>query len=734
MVERDTLIRMVTGLQQGDQLAATEVYDTFYDDTYYFIKSTVIDPELAADLTQDTFVTVLEKIQTLQEPAAFVSWLRRIAYHKAMNHFQKHDAITVEEDEDGYSVFDTLEEEREEFIPDKALDQEDFKTTILRMLLELPETQRSAMVLHYYEERPVKEIAEIQGVSEGTVKSRLNYGRNAVKQAVENYEKKNGVKLHSVGILPLLMWLFGQGVLVKDTTLATAGAGVAATAGASAVSGGAAAGSQVVTGAAVTGAKTIAGSLAVKITAVVAAAAVVVTGAVIALSPEDKSANKNPASHQTQEENEEQDQNGDESTSPVETIDPEILLQNQIHWDEEFRSTHLPNVVGIYFVDKDIPEGVETMDISEQQNGNVVMWKEETHEYDDLGLSDEPLYNMYITTTNEYPIVAPEDCRAMFVSEFSTTYYPIESMIQHFDFSNFNTSMVENMAYMFANCPYIETLNISMFDTSNVRKMQYMFSDCSSLESIDVSKFNTENVRDMYRMFYNCYTLKSLDLSSFDTLKVEDMSGMFMCCSSLQTVDLSSFDTSNVEDMSSMFLQCYSLISVDVSSFNTSNVVNMNSLFANCESLENLDVSSFDTSNVEDMGYMFHDCAIINTLDVSSFDTSKVTNMCNMFAFCTSLEQIDLSNFDTSNVTNMCKMFWISAFTSLDLSSFDTSKVTDMSEMFSRCSNLKELDISNFDTSNAIDMSEMFSFCYNLNNLDISFLVLPEGYTRDYLF
>lgn len=56
----------------------------------------------------------------------------------------------------------------------------------------------------------VKEIAEVQGVTEGTVKSRLNYGRKSIKQAVEGYEKKNGVKLRCVGVIPLLLWLFRE--------------------------------------------------------------------------------------------------------------------------------------------------------------------------------------------------------------------------------------------------------------------------------------------------------------------------------------------------------------------------------------------------------------------------------------------------------------------------------------------------------------------------------------------
>ena len=222
MVERETLVALVRGLQQGEESAATQIYELFQNDIYYFILKTVNnDKELAEDLTQDTFVTILETIGTLQEPAAFVTWSKQIAYHKCTDFFKKRREILADEDEDGFSVFDTAEEEREEFIPDAALDKEDLKQTILAMLNELPSEQRSALVLRYFNEIPVKEIAEIQGVTEGTVKSRLNYGRKALKQAVEDYEKKNGIKLRCVGILPMLLWFFRQYRVGKTLSMST---------------------------------------------------------------------------------------------------------------------------------------------------------------------------------------------------------------------------------------------------------------------------------------------------------------------------------------------------------------------------------------------------------------------------------------------------------------------------------------------------------------------------------
>lgn len=209
-MEREKLIATVTAAQTGDSGALNTLFNAFYNDVYYFALKTVKDDDLACDITQETFVEIINTIGDLHEPAAFVNWMKRITYHQCTRYFKKKKDVLVDEDEEGNTVFDTLAEDKTEFIPDEALDQQDFRDTILAMLDELSEEQRAATMLYYYDELSVKQIAEIQNVSEGTVKSRLNYARKSIKSSVETYEKKNGVKLHCAGVLPLMLWLLSQ--------------------------------------------------------------------------------------------------------------------------------------------------------------------------------------------------------------------------------------------------------------------------------------------------------------------------------------------------------------------------------------------------------------------------------------------------------------------------------------------------------------------------------------------
>lgn len=292
MIEKEQLIAMVCDVQQGLDGAATELYNACYYDIYGHILNAVNDRELAKDLTQNAFMEIFMSIGKLEEPAAFLTWSKQIAYHRCTAYFRKKHDLLADELED-HSALDAIEEYREEFLPGALLDRENLKKALRGMIDELPPEQRNAILMRYFEELPIKEIAQRQGVTEGTVKSRLNYGRQAIKRAVQEYEKKNDVKLYSTAIVPMLLWLFREykvvngisltaqvasAALTAETAAGAAAAVAAGTAGAS-VAAGAAAGTSAAAGAAAG----VSSALAVKIIAGVAAVAVSVGGVTAAV-------------------------------------------------------------------------------------------------------------------------------------------------------------------------------------------------------------------------------------------------------------------------------------------------------------------------------------------------------------------------------------------------------------------------------------------------------------------
>jgi hypothetical protein len=72
-MEKEKLTELVRGVQAGDEKAMTEMYESFQKDIYYFIYKTVNDEDLAADLTQDTFIEILQSIHSLKEPVFIIA-------------------------------------------------------------------------------------------------------------------------------------------------------------------------------------------------------------------------------------------------------------------------------------------------------------------------------------------------------------------------------------------------------------------------------------------------------------------------------------------------------------------------------------------------------------------------------------------------------------------------------------------------------------------------------------
>lgn len=92
--------------------------------------------------------------------------------------------------------------------------------------------------------------------------------------------------------------------------------------------------------------------------------------------------------------------------------------------------------------------------------------------------------------------------------------------------SNWNTSNLLNMEYMFESCKSLKNINL-LFDTSKVTLMNGMFSDCHSLTSVDLSHFDTSNVVDINCLFSECYALSLINLTNVNFCNTTTYFGMF---------------------------------------------------------------------------------------------------------------------------------------------------------------------------------------------------------------
>lgn len=205
---KEDITEIILAAQQGNTDAFAKLFDYCYNDIFRIAMSNVNDYDLACDLTQEAFIEIFNTIKSLREPAAFRSWMKKVTYHRCTNYYKskeyKHETV-ISDSDDINDFFENMEEDRAQFVPEASLDAKELIALIRSFLKELPKEQHDAVVMYYFDDISLSEIAEIQGVPEATVKSRLFYARKSLKKLIEDYEKENDIKLHSIPFIPLLL-------------------------------------------------------------------------------------------------------------------------------------------------------------------------------------------------------------------------------------------------------------------------------------------------------------------------------------------------------------------------------------------------------------------------------------------------------------------------------------------------------------------------------------------------
>lgn len=211
-MEQKEMMETVLAARAGDSQACGKLYEAFRDMVYSIALRETKSPSLAEDIVQETFLEMMGSIHAIREPEAFPAWLKAIACHQCTRYYKRKETrheLTVDTPEN-LEILNSLQENRSTHLPEEAADRKELRETLLAMLEQLPDVQSSALRMFYYDELPLKTIAQAQGVSVNTANTRLNRGRLAVKKSIDDYERKHGVQLHVLAFFPLFRWLLGD--------------------------------------------------------------------------------------------------------------------------------------------------------------------------------------------------------------------------------------------------------------------------------------------------------------------------------------------------------------------------------------------------------------------------------------------------------------------------------------------------------------------------------------------
>ncbi len=198
---------LVEKIKKGDNKSFEKLYKLTEREVWFTCISFLKNETTAQDIMQETYITAFLKIQSLEKSSQIRSWLNRIAVNKCKNYLKGKGEIQLDDEIfENQAIVDERISIPEEYISDKA------KREIILLIMQevLSDVQYQTVIMHYFNEMTVDEIAEVFECSRGTVLSRLNYSRAKMKTAIEDYENKSGDKLHGVVFVPFFTTIFKE--------------------------------------------------------------------------------------------------------------------------------------------------------------------------------------------------------------------------------------------------------------------------------------------------------------------------------------------------------------------------------------------------------------------------------------------------------------------------------------------------------------------------------------------
>ena len=201
-----TIKELVSSAKSGNKKSFDKLYEITHNDVWYNCLSLLKDEENAKDIMQETYITAFLKLDTLNDEQKFCGWITSIAVNKCKNKLKGKVEYQIDDE-----VLIVETETDELMLPEEYITKAEKRKVLLQIMEDtLSFNQYQTVLMFYFDEMSISEIAQGLEISEGTVKSRLNSSRAKMKTAIEDYEKKSGDKLHGVVVVPFFTTIFKE--------------------------------------------------------------------------------------------------------------------------------------------------------------------------------------------------------------------------------------------------------------------------------------------------------------------------------------------------------------------------------------------------------------------------------------------------------------------------------------------------------------------------------------------
>lgn len=187
-------VQLVDAHRRGDPDALSELLQSYQRRVYSVCYRMVRDPDLAADLAQDSLVKLIEGLEQYDGRAKLSTWVIRITMNCCITHlrrqkFRRHaslDAARDRADEAGERSISREPEQDRELSADRRIEQEETRARLHQAMLVLDPDMRAILVLRDMQGLEYEQLAEVFDIPIGTVKSRLYRARETLRELMEH--------------------------------------------------------------------------------------------------------------------------------------------------------------------------------------------------------------------------------------------------------------------------------------------------------------------------------------------------------------------------------------------------------------------------------------------------------------------------------------------------------------------------------------------------------------------
>jgi RNA polymerase sigma-70 factor (ECF subfamily) len=169
---------LIERIADGDRGAMRTLFARHRLAVYRWLVRLARDEALAEDLLNEVFLDVWRQAAAFEARASVSTWLLAIARHKALSARRRRTEVELD---DGFAA--TVADPADD--PELVLEKKSRADLLRRSLRRLPPEQTEVIDLVYYHDKSVKEVAEIVGIPEATVKTRMFYARRKLAELVE---------------------------------------------------------------------------------------------------------------------------------------------------------------------------------------------------------------------------------------------------------------------------------------------------------------------------------------------------------------------------------------------------------------------------------------------------------------------------------------------------------------------------------------------------------------------